>query len=530
MRIVKQRLLVTILATVAAAACGSVAGYFMSIELTLRHAETKLDQYAIRIRQDAETSAAEARATLAQFNASPYTYCSSEEIAWFRKLIFQSEYLKEGGRMRNGRVDCSTTMGLVSQPGAQFKPDISREDGTSVYRNLAPFRIANQTVISVQLDNSFIVYNPWNVKDLGSASMHYTVSDRDISSGQVTRLLGEVSSARSSTLTTEGETRVGDTLFATRCSARYTACMTAYISVPEALRVNRGEFRTYIALSGLAGFILGITWSIMYYRSKGIEQQLRRAIRLDALRVVYQPIVDIATRRIVGAEALVRWNDEDGLAVGPDVFVKIAEEQGFVGAITELVVRHALHSFAPTLKTRPDFRLSVNVAAADLHDPAFLPMLSRSLHREAVLAESLAIEITESSTALHEVAIETIRELRAAGHAVHIDDFGTGYSSLSYLHDLSVDAIKIDRSFTRAIGTEALTAAILPQILSLAAVLNLQVIVEGIETQQQADYFRTSSRPILAQGWLFGRPVAADVFLRRSADEEHAIAVPADVV
>jgi len=93
-----------------------------------------------------------------------------------------------------------------------------------------------------------------------------------------------------------------------------------------------------------------------------------------------------------------------------------------------------------------------------------------------------------------------------------------------------VDAIKIDRSFTRAIGTEALTAAILPQILSLAAVLNLQVIVEGIETQQQADYFRNSSRPILAQGWLFGRPVAADVFLRRSADEEHAIAVPADVV
>ena len=240
----------------------------------------------------------------------------------------------------------------------------------------------------------------------------------------------------------------------------------------------------------------------LYRRNRRMDHQLRRAIQGDRLRVVYQPIVNLASGEIVGAEALARWTDEEGFVVGPDVFVKIAEERGFVGEITRLVVRHVLRDFAVTLRAHPDFRISINMAAADLGDPRFLPMLEQSLDRAGVSAASLVIEITERSTALHEVALEAIRHLRRQGHGVHIDDFGTGYSSLSYLHDLSVDAIKIDRSFTRSIGTEAATVSILPQILAMAEKLHLQVIVEGIETSQQAALFflwvEVDSRPGLA--------------------------------
>jgi sensor c-di-GMP phosphodiesterase-like protein len=109
--------------------------------------------------------------------------------------------------------------------------------------------------------------------------------------------------------------------------------------------------------------------------------------------------------------------------------------------------------------------------------------------------------------------METIRLLRQKGYSVHIDDFGTGYSSLSYLQDLSIDAIKIDRSFTRAIGTGSVIGSILPQILSIADALHLAVIVEGIETEEQASYFAHAKGRILAQGWLFGRPVPADDFI-----------------
>ena len=530
MRIMKQRVLATIAATVAASACGTAAGYLLGLALTVRHAEARLNPYADRILQEAETAARQARAELATIKASHYAFCSDQEIAWFHKLIFQSEYLKDAGRIRNGKIECSATLDRLAQPAALPGPDFSLNDGTSLYRNLPSFQIANQSVITIQDGAAFAVYSPYNLKDLGSGSMHFTVTDVDAVSRQAGLLVGEPSQAPVSILTGEGHTRLGNTMYVTRCSPRFTSCITTYISIPEALHVNRGEFRAYLVAGGLVGAVFGLVCSLLYRRNKSLEQQLRRAIRHDALWVVYQPIVDLASRRIVGAEALVRWSDEDGVAVSPELFVKIAENRGFVGAITELVVKHALASFAETLQGHSDFRLSINITAADLKDPSFLPMLERSVKREGVSAESLALEITESSTALHEIAIETIRHLREKGHSNNIDDFGTGYSSLSYLHDLSVDAIKIDRSFTRAIGTEAVTVAILPQILALAAALKLQVIVEGIETEQQANYFANSGQPILAQGWLFGRPVLAEAFLRLLAEEELAIAVPTDCV
>jgi sensor c-di-GMP phosphodiesterase-like protein len=275
-----------------------------------------------------------------------------------------------------------------------------------------------------------------------------------------------------------------------------------------------------VALGGLIGALFGFVCSHIYGRSSRMEQQLRRAIRKDKLRMVYQPILELASKRIVGAEALVRWTDEDGIAVGPDIFVRAAEKNGFVGEITALVVRHVLRDFGATLREHPDFQLSINVAAADLTDPRFLPMLEGAVKRAGVAPSSLAIEITESSTAQHKVAIESILRLRRNGHSVHIDDFGTGYSSLSYLRDLSVNAIKIDKSFTQAIGTEAVTVSILPQILAMAKALNLEVIVEGIETSLQAEYFATYEQPILAQGWFYGRPVPADAFHCLLAEDE----------
>src|ERR1035438_1045809 len=158
-----------------------------------------------------------------------------------------------------------------------------------------------------------------------------------------------------------------------------------------------------------------------------MEQQLRGAIRRDGLRVVYQPIVNLASRRIVGAEVLARWTDEEGFAVSPDVFVRIAEERGFVGEITRLVIRHSLRDLGEWLAGHPAFRLSINVAAADLADAGFMPMLERQWERAQVEARSVTLEITESSTARHNLAAEAIRRLREKGHSVHIDDFGTGY-------------------------------------------------------------------------------------------------------
>jgi sensor c-di-GMP phosphodiesterase-like protein len=178
------------------------------------------------------------------------------------------------------------------------------------------------------------------------------------------------------------------------------------------------------------------------------------------------------------------------------------------------VVRRALRDFGETLRTNADFRLSVNVTAPDLADRAFLPMLDEAVKRARISPKSLVIEITESSTANRVEAMETIRELRRRGHSIHIDDFGTGYSSLSYLLYLNVDKIKVDKAFTKAIGTDSVTVAILPQILAMAESLHMGVVAEGVETQQQANYFSGWGGRIDGQGWFYGRPVPAEEFHR----------------
>jgi len=264
----------------------------------------------------------------------------------------------------------------------------------------------------------------------------------------------------------------------------------------------------------MAGACLGIVFCFLRRRSRALEQQLRRALAEEKLKLVYQPIVDLATKKIVGAEALARWTTNEGVSVSPEIFIRAAEEHGFAGSVTNLVLRRALKEFGDVFKQIPDFRLSINVAASDLMDPEFLPMLDEVVKKAGVPAGSLAFEVTERSAADSEDALESIRSLRRRGHHISIDDFGTGYSNLSYLLYLSADTIKIDKAFIRAIGTDAVTVAILPQIIAMARSLNLSVVVEGIESEGQAAYFPTANLKIYGQGWLYGRPTPAPEFLR----------------
>ncbi|HUX28067.1 MAG TPA: EAL domain-containing protein, partial [Terracidiphilus sp.] len=318
--------------------------------------------------------------------------------------------------------------------------------------------------------------------------------------------------------TSSGAARMDETVYATRCSSQQFRCVTA--SAPVAV-VERGEIdvvKGTTTAGGIFGVTIGFAFSFLFARKRSLHQQLRRAIPRNQLQVFYQPIVVLATRQIVGAEALVRWTDDEGNQIDPEVFVKIAEERGFVGSLTKFVLRRALHDFASTLQSRPGFRLSINVAGKDLVDPAFLPMLDESLRQNNVKPESVVIEISEKSAAKSEAAMEAIRILRRMGHSIHIDDFGTGYSNLDKLLYMFADTIKIDKAFTGVIGTESVAVAILPQILAMAKSMGLEVVVEGVENDHQANYFAPDSPQLYGQGWLYGHPVTAVVFQGLLAD------------
>ncbi len=521
----KKRYAIVLISTLILAVVGAFSGYILALRIGAWVYQTRLDNAANQLMASSEYWGDEVRTALVGVHAAPSSSCSAAEIEYLRALIFQSSFLKDAGQMDgDGQIECSADMGRVTHPWPQTKPDFILKGGAAVYTKLTPYMGTDFVAITVQYGRSFVVFMPASPVPL-PAPMHSAQTVLGTPSETINASEpGEPHPTDPRILTTPGMFRERDKLYATRCSV-YSICETAYTSIPEVVAANRMRFRGFIALCGLFGASIGFIFSMIYRRNKSPEQQLRRAIRKDQLRVVYQPIVDLASGRIEGAEALVRWTDEEGNAVGPDVFVRLAEREGFVGELTRLVVRHVLRELGSMLRSHPDFRVSINVASDDLADPGFPDFLAISLAQAGVSPHALIVEITEGSTVGYEVATKAIHDLRERGHSVHIDDFGTGYSSLSYLQNLAVDAIKIDRSFTRSIGTGSVTTAILPQILAMADALHLHVIVEGVETEQQAEYFAAPRQPVQAQGWLFGRPVPAEDFCRTLAGRERKLPV-----
>lgn len=444
------------------------------------------------------------------------------------RLLFQSEFLRDGGRMRDGRIECDAVFRASELPRQVYKPDFVLKDGTAVFTDMRLVPVDPESRITVEKSGYFVSFLHWRPDQLGDIPVDFTLTEVDDAGRQAGWLHGERPRVGLDVLGKDGWARVGNDLYTTHCSPRFSNCFTALADSAAVLKAKSGESAACTAFGGIVGGFIGDFCVLLYRRNQSMVHQLRRAIRSDKLQMVYQPIVLLGDRRIVEAEALARWTDGEGFAVSPEIFVHVAEARGYIGELTELVVRKVLKDLGDVLRGRPDFSVNINVTGTDLADPAFLPMLERSLAAARVPASSLTIEVTESSTATKDVAVRTIRRLRDRGHSVHIDDFGTGYSSLSYLHSLAVDAIKIDKSFTHAIGTQAVTRSILPQILEMAKTLNLQVVAEGIETEEQARYFASYVGPILGQGFLFGNPVPVEQFYSLLVESEEAASIGAE--
>jgi diguanylate cyclase (GGDEF)-like protein len=239
-----------------------------------------------------------------------------------------------------------------------------------------------------------------------------------------------------------------------------------------------------------------------------IEDALRRAIENDELSLVYQPFVSLRDQRILGFEALLRWDSELLGSVAPSEFIPIAEQSGQMRTIGAWVLAEAVRKITELRAAWPeqDLGVAVNVSARQILDPELPRLVRRTLRDNDLPAAALALEITESDL-IEDVGnvMSTLAELRAIGVQVMLDDFGTGFSSLGYLKQFPVDALKIDRSFVAGIDTDEGDRAIVAAIMGMAAALELRVIAEGVETDEQAAELAKLGCPIV-QGFRFAEP------------------------
>jgi sensor c-di-GMP phosphodiesterase-like protein len=519
-RAVAKVLATTLLCTAAGLGIGAAVAY--------RATQMKVSRYALHLVDYADDYTREIGATLDQVNASPYPFCSDEDIARLRKIVFHGHLLKDIDRIRNGMVYCTSMSGRLAVPIKRDNPDIVARSGKAVWLNRPVLNVPGEFGDTTQSGEADFVATTDTFAHLREAPMTYTTTlvNRDLL--QVVRTAGDPLELTKNEILAEKQLIRHGKMYAAVCSKYFAPCIVTGIALSDGWQLNKSLVRGFGFMGILTGVGLGFTL-VLQPRKRGLATQLRRALRRNLLTVVYQPIVEIKTGAIIGAEALARWTDEDGNYVPPDVFVAAAEELGFIGQLTRVVLRLIVGELGEFLRANPSFHINVNIAATDLADPQFLPMLEKLLVKNGIASKSINLELTERSTANHHLAINAIGKLRERGHEFYIDDFGTGYSSLSYLNELAVDAIKIDRAFTDAVGTGSLTAAIVPQILAMAQALDVKVVVEGVERAEQSEYFVHLDQKILAQGWHFGEAVAAEKLLMliqsKTADSADSVVV-----
>ncbi|TVP88888.1 MAG: bifunctional diguanylate cyclase/phosphodiesterase [Pseudomonadaceae bacterium] len=248
-----------------------------------------------------------------------------------------------------------------------------------------------------------------------------------------------------------------------------------------------------------------------------IESELRQALALGEFQLHYQPQLDAASHRIVGAEALIRWHHPKRGMISPASFIPVLEESGMILAAGQWVVAQACQQIRRLLDSNmvnTDFRLSVNISPRQFRQQEFVEHIEQAINASAIPACHLVLEITENIV-IQDIndTIAKMQQLRALGVAFAIDDFGTGYSSLSYLKRLPLDTLKIDQSFVRDCTQDPNDAEIIRAIIALGLNMQLKLVAEGVEQQEQLDFLMQLSCHAY-QGYLFSPALAEADFLR----------------
>ncbi|YBV98197.1 EAL domain-containing protein [Phyllobacteriaceae bacterium JZ32] len=487
---------------------GGWLGHVLGTRIRISSDRQEMTSYSQQLLEHAVSVVGEANGAIDAANASHYTFCSHAEIELMRNMLFEARNLKDIGRVRDGHLVCSTILGNSSGRLPMPTPQIVLPDGTRIYPD-TPLAVSNSRATVVGRGNANVVIDPRAFNTLNHPPYRYAIFFGDVQNDHLARIFGNADIA--APLSNRAETwRLADgRLRRDTCDTASGLCVAVWASLDDLDASSNGIVNAVMLLGAALGALVALVGIDFRRRDQSLMARLSRALSREEVMVLYQPVVNVADGRIVAAEALVRWQS-NGDFVPPDIFTAIAEQKGMAGRITRYVLDHVIDEMGETLRRHDGFRVTINIVASDLKDPKFFVALDEGLRHAGLKPRQIGIELTERSTADSTAAIEGIAKLRSRGHVVYIDDFGTGYSSLSYLGELNVDVLKMDRAFTRTVGTDAVTVSIVPQIIDMAIKHHLAIVVEGIETEAQANYFRNLPVPVMGQGWYYGKPVSAD--------------------
>lgn len=458
---------------------------------------------------------AEINAAFAELRALDAQPCSATHLAALRSIAFRSAIIRDvvyQGESAGSR--CNGNLGAAASGLPSKSPDFTTETGRQIWRNIdLPLSPGVKSTLVKEGAYELLIAPeklPATVED-GQYALSVVLLNRASSTMLVVRGadpgIGQPMFISGSTYWLQGD------LISVACLPGQITC---YVLKAHGSTVLMSNLMLLIFTGILAGTgtALGVaSWSARGYRMRTIDALLREAVTQKKLFMHYQPIVDNRTGETVSAEALMRWTLQSGESVSPVAFIPIAEANDLIGKLTLLALQRVSEDFGAFLRTHRNFKISVNVIPADMVDSSFHESLQHHFEEEGIAPTQLAFELTERTSAKLESAVTVMLELGARGHEICIDDFGTGYANLSYLSDLKVDKIKLDKKFTDTVGTGTLRERIVPSVIELARELGVEIIVEGVESNEQVEYFRNRGVHLM-QGWFYGRPQPSAELIR----------------
>jgi sensor c-di-GMP phosphodiesterase-like protein len=506
----------TISTSIAIACIATLAPVLTSIYVANRDAvrreQNDLDALAAKAMIRAELVTYQAIGAISDIDRIPGDPCSPAYLDELRRINFNYRYIQDAGIYGGGRYRCSALLGDARvRRLALPPPDWQSKDGYQVWFHQKNPLDTPRDDILIARDGEYVSIDPQSYVDVVDQSA---------------RPIAAVNTDTNTLLAMSSGADEADMLAAWKHAGRIDNRHWLYAVAHSSTRPlgvvvkapRRGLLSSWkkllagwLSVGVLTGAMAGWFAFRLLSRQLSLPALLERAIRREQLDVHYQPIVRLADGECVGVEALVRWK-MDGKNVPPDVFVPIAEEAGLIQPLTDLVLQKVLSELGPLLRERPAFHVSINLAAVDLQTGRFLQVLTGRLAGTGIWARQIHIEATERSFLDADATRQTIAAFRSAGHPVYIDDFGTGYSSLAYLQNSKVDVLKIDKSFIDTIEQEAASSIVAPHIIAMSHALGLEMVAEGVEHAEQADYLKQRGVQY-GQGWLFAKAMPAGALI-----------------
>ncbi len=259
--------------------------------------------------------------------------------------------------------------------------------------------------------------------------------------------------------------------------------------------------------SGLVTFLVALLTS----RHRGLDDEIRRGIAADEFEAHYQPTIEIATGKCIGAEVLMRWNHPQSGYIRPDLFVAAAESSGLIDVLTLAQIKRVVREMSGVIREHPQMHLGINLTADHLSRVDTPGLLAKLFTSSTIPPANILLEATERQAMEGEAPKRVMSALREAGFDIALDDFGTGYSSLAYLSEFKFEYLKIDASFVRRIGKDSVSTNVLDAIIDMGRALHVKLIAEGVETPQQARFLHSKGVEY-AQGWLYSKAISPEDF------------------